>query len=483
MSDGHRRCKGARPILEKGVTCWRIAPADRVAVLIDAAAYYLALLQAFRRARRSIMILGWDFDPGVRLDPTDPGTELRRLLPELVERRPELQVRLLIWDVSVVYGPSSPVHQLFERAWQAHPRIELRFDGQHPFGAAHHEKLVCIDDRLAFIGGIDLTVKRWDTPEHDPGDPRRLHADGERYDPVHDLQMAVGGEAARALAQLARRRWADATGETLPSSRGRNDPWPASVAPWLHDVPVGIARTRPTMDGGGGVNEVAALNDAALASARRSVYIEAQYLAAQPVADRLTALLERRRGPEIVILVWRQAIGWLERFAMGSNRDRLLRRLAAADRCGRLRAYWLGLPDDPEREIELHSKLIIVDDVFVRIGSSNLNNRSLGVDTECDLAIEATDPGTRAAIAELRNTLLAEHLVRSPAEVGRAVAEGGLIAAIERLNPGRGRLRPYEIDPDDGPKEPLPGTALLDPAEPLDLDYLGRMLRNGLLSD
>ena len=132
MSDGHRRCKGARPILEEGVTCWRIAPADRVAVLIDAAAYYLALLQAFRRARRSIMILGWDFDPGVRLDPTDPGTELRRLLPELVERRPELQVRLLIWDVSVVYGPSSPVHQLFERAWQAHPRIELRFDGQRP---------------------------------------------------------------------------------------------------------------------------------------------------------------------------------------------------------------------------------------------------------------------------------------------------------------------------------------------------------------
>jgi phosphatidylserine/phosphatidylglycerophosphate/cardiolipin synthase-like enzyme len=203
----------------------------------------------------------------------------------------------------------------------------------------------------------------------------------------------------------------------------------------------------------------------------------------QPVADRLAALLQRPHGPDIVILVWRQAIGWLERFAMGSNRDRLLRRLAAADRHGRLRGYWLAVPGEPEREINLHAKLLIVDDTLVRIGSSNLNNRSLGLDTECDLAIEALDQGTRTAIARLRNTLLAEHLVRSPEEVGRAIAEHGLIAAIERLNPGQGRLRPYPINPDDGAKEPFAGTALLDPAEPLDLDYIRRVLRHGLFSD
>jgi phosphatidylserine/phosphatidylglycerophosphate/cardiolipin synthase-like enzyme len=116
----------------------------------------------------------------------------------------------------------------------------------------------------------------------------------------------------------------------------------------------------------------------------------------------------------------------------------------------------------------------------VRIGSSNLNNRSLGLDTECDLAIEAADAASRSAIAGLRNTLLAEHLGRSPEEVGHAVAQQGLISAIERLNPGTGRLRSYRIDPEEGSKEPLPGTALLDPAEPLDLDYLGRVVRQGL---
>jgi phosphatidylserine/phosphatidylglycerophosphate/cardiolipin synthase-like enzyme len=316
--------------VQESVTCWRIGPADRTAVLIEAAAYYLALLQAFRQARSRIMILGWDFDPRIRLDPAEPATELRRLLSELVERRPDLHVYLLIWDVSLVFGPSRTLDRVFDD-WQAHPRIHFRLDGQHPFVAAHHEKIVCIDDALAFVGGIDLTVKRWDTPAHDPNDPRRLDAQDGRYDPVHDLQMAVGGAAARAVAELARARWLDATGEPLAPCGANHDPWPASLTPWLTDVPVGIARTRPATDDQAGVHEVAALNAAALAAARRSVYIEAQYLGARPVADRLAELLERSDGPDIVLLVWRQAIGWLERFAMGSNRDRLLRRLALTD--------------------------------------------------------------------------------------------------------------------------------------------------------
>jgi phosphatidylserine/phosphatidylglycerophosphate/cardiolipin synthase-like enzyme len=288
--------------------------------------------------------------------------------------------------------------------------------------------------------------------------------------------MAVDGEAARAIGDLARQRWADVTGEVLARCDDPGDVWPEALQPDLTRVPVGIARTNPALDGGSAVREVAALNAAALAAAQRSVYIEAQYLAAASVADQLIELLRRPAGPEVVILVWRQAIGWLEQFAMGSNRDRLLRRLAAADRHGRLRAYWLSATDGPEREINLHSKVIVVDDRFVRIGSSNLNNRSLGFDTECDLAIEAPDQRTTDAIAELRNRLLAEHLGRAPQEVGQAIASDGLIGAIERLNVPHGRLRVHTIDPEAGPKKPFPGTALLDPAEPFDLEQLRRQL-------
>jgi phosphatidylserine/phosphatidylglycerophosphate/cardiolipin synthase-like enzyme len=402
---------------------------------------------------------------------------LRRLLPALLESSADLQVHLLIWDVSLVFGPSRPLEHLIDTGWQQHSRIHLRLDGQHPFAAANHEKIVCIDDALAFVGGIDVTVQRWDTSEHRSGHSLRRDPNGEPYHPVHDLQMAVDGEAAAAVAELARGRWADATGETLGPCGGTSKPWPAALTPWLTDVAVGIARTRPASRGQPPVREVAKLNAAALAAAQRAVYIEAQYLAAAPVVDCLVELLGRPDGPEIVILVWRQAIGWLERFAMGSNRDRLLRRLATADRRDRLRAYWLATPDDPDAEINLHAKLVIVDDVFVRIGSSNLNHRSLGVDSECDLAIEARDGKARAAIIHLRSALLAEHLGKPIAEVERAVAEEGLIAAIERLNQGRGRLRRYPIQPDAGPEEPIAATTLLDPGEPPDLDYLRRWLR------
>ena len=110
---------GARSrILELGMSCWRVASADRVAVLIDAADYFQALLHGLRQARSRIVIVGWDFDPRVRLDPTDPATELRRLLPELAERSPELHVHLLIWDVSLLFGPSATLDQLAESLLQ-----------------------------------------------------------------------------------------------------------------------------------------------------------------------------------------------------------------------------------------------------------------------------------------------------------------------------------------------------------------------------
>jgi phosphatidylserine/phosphatidylglycerophosphate/cardiolipin synthase-like enzyme len=467
-------------ILAERATCWRVTRAARVAVLVDGEEYFAALRAALQRAERRIMIVGWDLDPGILLAPDDPASELRQVLRALVESRPELEIRLLIWDVAVLFGPSRVSEQLLATGWQQHPRIHFRFDGQHAPGGSHHEKIVTIDDALAFAGGIDLTVERWDTARHEFDLALRRDPGGEPYDPVHDLQMAVDGEAARALALLTRERWQHATGEALAPVAPASDPWPAGLVPWLTEVPVGIARTRPASGGRPAIGEVAALNDAALAAARHSVYIEAQYLAATPVADRLAELLERADGPEIVLVVWRRAIGWIERFAMGSNRDRLLRRLAAADRHGRLLACWLGEPEAPHREINLHAKLIIVDDRFVRIGSSNLNHRSLGLDGECDLAIEAADERTRRAIAGLRDRLLAEHLARPLDEVAAAVARHGLIGAIERLNPGAGRFRRHEIDVPAGPSEPIAATALLDPAEPLDLGYLGRLLKRSV---
>jgi phosphatidylserine/phosphatidylglycerophosphate/cardiolipin synthase-like enzyme len=465
---------GHHPILEEGGTCWRIARADRAAVLIDGESYFRALLETLPEARARIMILGWDFAPGVRLDPDDEQTELRRLLPALVAVHRRLHVHILVWDIAPLYGPSPPT-ALLDRAWQSHPRIEFRLDGAHPPAAAHHEKIVVIDDAIAFVGGIDLTVGRWDSRRHAAHDPRRVR-DAVPQQPVHDLQMCVSGAAARAIGELARERWAASGAAPLPAVEGHVVRWPPSARHPIAGAQVGIARTRPRMAGRDAVAEIARLNRAALAAARECIYLETQYFSAPQIADLLVGLLRREPAPEIVMLVWEEASGWIEQLAMGANRDRMLHRLAAAAPGDRLRVYKRTTPGAPEQEVAMHAKVIIVDDVFLRVGSSNLNNRSLGLDTECDLALEARDPATRAWIAGVRTTLLAEHLGCPADELRRTAARHGLIGAIDRLNARGGALQPYRIDPDEGPTSPVPGTALLDPAEPLDLDYLRRVL-------
>ena len=158
----------AEPILHPGKNCWRVAKASRAAVLIDGADYYAALEQSLRKARKSILIVGWDFDAGIRLLPDRPETpKLGDFLRALVEERPELEVRVLVWSVAVIHAPGAPLPLLLGAAWEKHPRIQVRLDREHPLYGAHHQKIVCIDDNLAFAGGMDLTIRRWDTCKHE----------------------------------------------------------------------------------------------------------------------------------------------------------------------------------------------------------------------------------------------------------------------------------------------------------------------------
>ena len=468
-----RRAGGqAGRVLEPGRNCWRLAHAHRAKVLIDACNYYACLEQALRRARRSILIVGWDFDGRIQLCPNREGCPpLGKFLRELVEQRPELEVHVLVWSAAVVHAGSAAMPLLLGASWEDHPRITLRLDQHHPLYASHHQKLVAVDDAIAFVGGIDLTVERWDTCAHSHADRLRHGPDGSAYRPVHDVQMVVDGEAARCVAEVARERWRDAIGESLSVPDVDNDLWPADLAPDFTDVPVAIARTAPEWDGSPGVREVAALTDDILAAARTSIYIETQYFAADCVRSFLEQSLAAKQGPEIVVIVKQAADGKLEQLVMGNNRDRLIRDLRQADRHNRLRVFYpVVAGDDEPCEVLVHAKVAIVDDEILRIGSSNLNNRSMGLDTECDLAIEAANDEMRHTIAGLRAQLLAEHLDCSPEEIAKAIAEcGSLIRAIESCNRSTRGLRPFTETDLDGPTDPITGTGLLDPKRPLEL--------------
>lgn len=458
-------------VLKPGRNCWRIARADSAAVLIDASNYYRCLDQALRQAKRSILIVGWDFDERIKLRPDHHDCpRLGDFLRSLVEAKPELEIRILVWSFAVIHAPGDPVSLLLGSPWQNHPRITVRLDRQHPMYASHHQKLVAIDDALAFCGGIDLTIERWDTCRHQESDPSRVRPDGTAYRPVHDIQMVAAGEAAGLVADVARERWRIATGELLNAAERGPDLWPPDLVPDFADIQVAIARTGPAWGDAPAVHEIAALTEDLLSTARHSIYIETQYFAASNVRRILERSLAASRGPEIVAIVRRAAPGALERLVMGNNRDRLIRYLRRVDRHNRFRIFYPVVPGrDAPCEVLVHAKIMIVDDDILRIGSSNLNNRSMGLDTECDLAIESSNDIERRAIRQVRERLLGEHLGVTSAEIAQAVAEhGSLIRGIDACNRNLRSLRPFPETDLDGPTEPIIGTGVLDPPpEPL----------------
>ena len=131
----------------------------------------------------------------------------------LCKERKDLRIRVLDWDYPMLYGTDRDYPPIYGITWKPHRHIDFRFDATDTL-ASHHQKVVVIDDGMAFVGGLDLAARRWDTPEHRADDSRRTF-DGKPYPPVHDVMIAVDGEAGRALAALARKRWEAATGKAI----------------------------------------------------------------------------------------------------------------------------------------------------------------------------------------------------------------------------------------------------------------------------
>jgi phospholipase D1/2 len=464
----------ANDILHEERNCWKIAPASRLKFLIDGAAYFAALAEAFEQARESIFIVGWDFDsrihlkfPGVR---DGSSYHLAAILNSLAARQRDLHIYILVWDFAMIFALDRELLPFFGPDWRRHSRIHFHMDGNHPIGASHHSKIVVIDDALAFVGGLDLTKGRWDTPEHLPRDTRRADSNGRYLPPYHDVQVAVAGEIAEAFGGLARERWRRATGQRPQEVVVKTGRWPSSLEPDLSDVNVAIARTEPEHAGHKAVREIEHLFQDAIAAARRWIYIENQYLSADAVGRALVESLSKRDGPEVVIVISQASHGWLETATMDVLRARLFKRLCDADRYRRLRVFCPTLRGEQKDCMIVHAKVLIVDDRFVRVGSANVSNRSMGLDTETDLAFEAKgQTKVEEAIAKFRNSLLAEHLGERPERIARQVAEtGSLIGAVKAScgNPKR-TLELVDCSVPTWLDQMIPESAIVDPELPL----------------
>lgn len=425
------------------------------------------------KAHKRIMLIGWDFDARIRLisdghEPGEPET-VGEFIFWLIDRNPELEVFLLRWDVGALKALVRGSTALTVFKWMRHPRIHTKLDGHHPTGSSHHQKIVAIDDCFAFCGGIDMTGDRWDTREHVEADPRRLGPTGKAYAPWHDATSALQGPVAAVLGELARERWHVAGGHRIDAVEGVSDCWPEPLEPDFENIDVGIARTRPEMPGCPEVREIEGLFVEQISKARQSIYAESQYFASRRIAEAIAKRLEETGGPEIVIVNPLTASGWLEPLAMDTARARLVAALGARDKDKRFRVYYPVT--ETGSDIYVHAKVMIVDGVSLRIGSANMNNRSLGLDTECDIVIEAgTNDPDAVTIRAIRDGLLAEHLGVAAERVAAAIdAEGSLIGAIEKLR-GSGRsLRLYEIPDLSATEAWLADNEVLDPESPSEM--------------
>lgn len=461
------------PIVAQGRNCWRIARATHASVIVDAADYYRIIGAAMEAAQKRIFIVGWDFDTRIALLPDEhgKGETLGRFFLRLAKARPDRQIDILKWNFGALKQFLRPAAVVWLARWWRTEAIDFRFDSSHPPGCSHHQKIVVIDESLAACGGIDISTARWDTPAHLDDDPHRIGPNGKPYRPWHDATMLLRGDVAGVLGDLGRERWKIATRAVLEPIEPCEDDWPADLDPMFRDVDVAIARTRAAYDTLPEVREIEALYLDMIAAASRFIYFENQYFTSGKIAAAIATRMAEEDPPEIVMVMPRTADGWLEQQAMDAARLRLIESIGKADRLKRFRVY---VPVTTRGDdIYVHAKVSILDDRLLRVGSSNLNNRSQGLDSECDVIVDAAlaaNAGCGPAMTALRYRLLAEHLDCTPDEVAAQEREkGSMIDAIEALRgPGK-TLDLLEMEELNEVKVALAENETLDPENADDL--------------
>jgi phosphatidylserine/phosphatidylglycerophosphate/cardiolipin synthase-like enzyme len=380
---------------------------NAVDVLVDGAEALGEIEAAIRGARRHVHIAGWALTPHFPLTRSEPPVLLRELLAEVAERA---DVRVLVWSGAPphTFTPDRRTVRAARDEMVRGTRIRMALDSRSRALHCHHEKLVIVDDEIAFVGGIDLTLlggDRWDTNAH----PARGRLGW------HDATSRLRGPAVADVAAHFGARWSEIRGEPL-------DAPPA--LPAAGDVEVQVVRTVPERQyrfAPRGDFRIAEALVRAVRSAQRLVYLESQFLWAPEVVNLLAAKL---RDPphddfRVVVMLPSRANNGQEdtrgQLAVLADADRDARRFLATTISART-----GRTVD---RVYVHAKIGIVDDRWLTIGSANLNAHSLFNDSEMNVV--TCDP---ALARDTRLRLWAEHLERD-----RDAVEGDPTAVVDEV--------------------------------------------------
>jgi phospholipase D1/2 len=466
-------------ILRPHRNVWCEGAVTTTGLLIDGDDYYRAFYDVAQQARHYILMAGWQFDSDaclLRGDETRGATlpvALKPFLSTLCDRTESLQIFMLAWDFHTVFALEREwmQEQLFN--WTTNERLTFHFDRHHVDGGAHHQKFVVIDGEISFLGGLDLCDHRWDDRRHCEPNPLRVSR-GEPHKPFHDVQAYVhSSQIAAQLTALFTARWHAAKGKpfTLPRVEARRPRYEPHNAVPLATSRIALSRTDPhgQPEGARDCREFCALTLDAVEAAERLIYVETQYLTSAAIAEGLVKRLRRHEAPlDVVIVLNMEAETFKEEVAVGLAQAKVIRDLReAATGSPHALGIYYTVPhtedgQEPPRATYIHSKLMIVDDRFLTVGSANLTNRSCVVDSELNLSVEDDEP--RGALAEsvarARHGLLLEHLGVEELDESR-----GLVALLDEwAEHKKGRLR---VHPSPTEKERM----ALDVVDPQDLPF------------
>jgi phosphatidylserine/phosphatidylglycerophosphate/cardiolipin synthase-like enzyme len=379
---------------------WPVRRDNACQVLIDGADALSEIAAAIEAAQSSVWLAGWYFSPDFRLRRDDART-LSELLGEAATR---VEVRLLAWAGAPLplFHPDRREVRAVAREFASETRVNVALDARERPLHCHHEKLVIIDNRHAFVGGIDLTSyagDRLDSSEHAPRGSLGWH----------DAAAHIRGPAVADVAEHFRLRWQEVTGEQLPE---------APVQEAAGNVELQVVRTLPERiyrRWPSGEFTIVESYMRALRSAQRLIYLENQFLWSPEIVSVLADKLRNPPSERFRLLVLLPA-----KPNNGNDDTRgQLGALAQADRgAGRFLACTLYQHGDCARPVYVHAKIAIIDDAWLTLGSANLNEHSLFNDTEMNIV--ARDP---ELVQQTRIRLWAEHLEVPAAELQRDPAE------------------------------------------------------------
>lgn len=359
------------------------AKAEDPSLLVCAESYFSQIKDAFLNAQEEILILGWSFNLKTILD--DDGTTLEEILFGIPDK---VKIKILVWDYIIFYMADRDPFIGLNIAFKNKKNIQFgRFDF-HPMLSSMHIKMVVVDSEVSFVGGIDLDLERRDGKFNFSEDSMRREKDGHMYGPFRDYALRFEGkQIAKDLRTFFEQMW-----NSQKEQVSRVHQVADKLTPGAN---LFFARTLPKFKGNPKDNSSFQLQRWLFENAKRYIFIENQYLTSGRIVDALIQRLAQPLGPEVVIVVSYGHMPILERISMGALLTDCVKKLLHNDPYQRLKIYTLLAPrkrqaslrSEGREFVKIHSKCVLVDDTYLKIGSSNMNERSLQFDYELDALV------------------------------------------------------------------------------------------------